>query len=170
MVGNNVSYHLTLKVFVKVTIFKNSCLSDWFLPNFHRNDGTVAINKNVISTDLQNVVQCHHLQNNCISAIIQPILTKVSLEWCYCGWQQMRYISWPWKCRSGSHFIKSNISAIIKPILTTFSSRMMTPILKLSHLCVQSLISLPQITASLHENTPQTSHLFAVHHSSSYRE
>ena len=32
------------------------------------------------------------------------------------------------KCRSRSHFTKSNISAIIKPIWTKFSSRMMTPL------------------------------------------
>ena len=40
------------------------------------------------------------------------------------------------------------ISTIIKPILAKFVSRMMTPLPKLSHYCVQALISLPCITAS----------------------
>ena len=49
----------------------------FFLTNFHRNDGTVVINKNVISADLENVSQGYHLQK-IISAIIQPILSKLS--------------------------------------------------------------------------------------------
>ena len=99
--------------------------------------------------------------NIIMSRLLWPILTNLSLKWCNWGRLQNRHISWPLKCRSTSHFINSNISAIY----TQFSSRMMT---KLLHSCVQVLISLPKITVSstwMHH--PQTSHLFAVHRSSS---
>ena len=37
---------------------------DQFLPNFHKNDGIVAGNKNVISADLENVDQWLNLQKS----------------------------------------------------------------------------------------------------------
>ena len=39
-------------------------LYDWVLPNFHTYDGNVACDKNVKSTDLENVGQDHRLQNS----------------------------------------------------------------------------------------------------------
>ena len=69
-----ISYQLTLKMLVTVTIYEH-----------------------------------HH-----ISAIILPILTKLSQKWWNWGWQQKCHINWPWKCRSRSHSINSLISAFIK--------------------------------------------------------
>ena len=60
-----------------------------------------------------------------------------------------------WQCGSRSHFIKSNISANIKPIWTNFSSRM----------CRSSFLY-PRKLPPLHGCTPQTSHLFVVYRSS----
>ena len=119
--------------FAKITISQQ--LYDRFLPNFHRNDVTMASNNSVIAFDLENVDKGRHLQNHNISAIIQPNLTKLSLT-CYWGWQQKHHISLPLKYRSNSHFLKSIILGAIKPIWTKFSSRMMTPIPKLSRLYV----------------------------------
>ena len=44
----------------KITV--SQVLYDRFLAKFHGNDGTVASNKNIISTDLENCGQNHHLQ------------------------------------------------------------------------------------------------------------
>ena len=89
---------------------------------------------NVISADLKNVGQCHHLQISLYlgyhTADFNPTLTKMMLL----DLTKKRHISWPRKCRSRSHFIKSNISDVNKPIWTKFSSRMMTPIPDLSPL------------------------------------
>ena len=90
--------------FTKIAI--SQLLYDWFLPIFDRNNGTVASCKSVISTDPKNVGQNHNLKKKHISAIIQLILSKLSSKWCNWGWQQKYHISWPWKCRSWSHFTK----------------------------------------------------------------
>ena len=123
----------------------------------------LASNNNATSAGFENVGQGHHLQNSlCLGYYTKADFNQTLTNMMLLAWQRKRHISWSWKCRSGSHFIESNISAIIKPIWTRFSSRMMTPIPELLRLCVQDLISLPP----LHGNTPQTSHLFAVHCSS----
>ena len=62
--------------FTKIAV--SYLLYDRFIPKFYRNDGNVVGNKNVISPDLENVAQYHHLQKTHISAIIQPILTKLT--------------------------------------------------------------------------------------------
>ena len=72
-----------MSLFTNIAVFQ-------FLPNFHRNDGTVTGNQNVISADLQNISQGHHLQksylryyatnfNQTITNIMQlGLATKVS--------------------------------------------------------------------------------------------
>ena len=86
-----------------------------FSPISHRNDDNMAGNKNdmlvisyFISADLANVGQCHRLQIS-----IHFSYYNQTFNW---GWQQKRHIGGPWKCRSRSHFITSNISALLKLI------------------------------------------------------
>ena len=64
-----------------MTIYKNAIsqlLYDRFLPEFYGNDGNVVGNENVISTDLEILVKVTIYKNHYISAIILPILTKLS--------------------------------------------------------------------------------------------
>ena len=136
------------------------------LQNCHWNDDTLTNNTNGISSDLEIIGQGYYLQKSLFRGNMRPILTKLSPKWCSWGWQQKRHISWLWKCWSKSHFTKNNISAIMKPIWSKFSSIMMTPLRELSHLCAQALTSLSKTTDPLHGCTSQTSRLFVVHRSS----
>ena len=62
------SYHLSLNILVKVTIYKKIAISqllyDRCLPIIHTNDGTVTSHKNIIYADLENVGQGHYLQKS----------------------------------------------------------------------------------------------------------
>ena len=74
---------------------------------------------------------------------------------------QMR---WPWKCRSGTYFIKSNISAIIK-LIWIKNDDADTEIVTFMCSCPHFFIP-DNWLPTLHGNTPQTCQLFAVHRSS----
>ena len=53
---------MTMKMLVKVTIYKNRYISVIMQPiylNFHRNDATWADNKSVTSADLEHVGEGH---------------------------------------------------------------------------------------------------------------
>ena len=43
-------------------------LCEEFLPKFHRNDGNIARNRNIISADLENLGQGHHLKKSYIDS------------------------------------------------------------------------------------------------------
>ena len=126
--------------FTKIAV--SQLLYDGFLLNVYRNNGNVVENKNVISADLQNIGQGHHLQKSYLgyyTAEFNQTFTKMILL----GWQQKHPVHWPWKYRSRSHFVKINILVIIKTIWTKFSSKMIMRIPELSRLYMQALISLP---------------------------
>ena len=82
------SGHLILKVKVRVTVYKNRCISAIIRTMFkklHRSDGNVAGNKNVILADLENVAQGHRLTKIIISRLLydrfQPNFHKNDAIW-----------------------------------------------------------------------------------------
>ena len=66
-------------------------------------------------------------------------------------------VSWHWRCRTRSHFIKNNISAIIKQIWTKCFSPLYWNCRV--NVCRPSFLH-PRLLPPRHGSTPQTSHLW----------
>ena len=84
-------------------------LYDRSLPIFYGTDGNVVGDKNVISADLENIGQGHHLKKIIISQLLYTDFNHYFTKCCNWNWLQKRHISWPLKCRSG-HISTNNIS------------------------------------------------------------